>query len=360
MRILLAVDGSRSADRARDLVAALPWREGGQVRIVSVAPTRHEILGVPWSLARRPTPTRPRTRSIRVHRDALDDGRARDPLCPVATSSSSRSSSVVGPARSSSTRLARWSADLIVVGHRGHGPLGVDAPRVRIGRGRRPRAVPRPRRPRRSARADRAGRRRLLPRPDRRVRGPRVAALQRAAGHRRDASPRTASRARGAIAPMLYADTMTGYTVAIVGGRARARRLTECEAAAKRLRDGGFDAIAEVREGDAGPPDHRQCPRARRRDHRGRDPRPDAAAPARPRQRRAERPAPRPVLGPRRSRGSATQRRPHRATARGARDGRRVRLIPLPADRPDGAPRGSHPGMTFSWRYAERSGMLRA
>lgn len=38
MRILLAVDGSASSDRARDLVAALPWHEGGAVRIVSVAP----------------------------------------------------------------------------------------------------------------------------------------------------------------------------------------------------------------------------------------------------------------------------------------------------------------------------------
>ena len=39
MRILLAVDGSRSSDRARDLVAALPWQEGGRVRIVSVVPS---------------------------------------------------------------------------------------------------------------------------------------------------------------------------------------------------------------------------------------------------------------------------------------------------------------------------------
>ena len=33
MRILLAIDGSPSADRALDLVAALPWRDGGRVMV---------------------------------------------------------------------------------------------------------------------------------------------------------------------------------------------------------------------------------------------------------------------------------------------------------------------------------------
>ena len=47
MRILLAVDGSRSSDRARDLVAALPWREGGRVRIISVVPTSTDLVGIP-------------------------------------------------------------------------------------------------------------------------------------------------------------------------------------------------------------------------------------------------------------------------------------------------------------------------
>ena len=43
MRILLAVDGSRAADQARDLVAALPLGKGGLVRIVGVAPSPAEF-----------------------------------------------------------------------------------------------------------------------------------------------------------------------------------------------------------------------------------------------------------------------------------------------------------------------------
>jgi hypothetical protein len=35
MRILLAVDGSPSATRARDLVASLPWPEGSVVRVLA-------------------------------------------------------------------------------------------------------------------------------------------------------------------------------------------------------------------------------------------------------------------------------------------------------------------------------------
>ena len=72
MRILLAVDGSRSADQARDLVAALPWQEGGLVRIVSVAPTRSELLGVPWTVALPADANELEDEVLRSHRDALD------------------------------------------------------------------------------------------------------------------------------------------------------------------------------------------------------------------------------------------------------------------------------------------------
>jgi hypothetical protein len=45
MRILFATDGSRSADRARDLVTSIPWPEGSVLRVVSVAsPSRPDIL----------------------------------------------------------------------------------------------------------------------------------------------------------------------------------------------------------------------------------------------------------------------------------------------------------------------------
>jgi nucleotide-binding universal stress UspA family protein len=118
MRILLAIDGSSSSDHARDLVAALPWREGGDVRIVSVAPTFTELLGV----AR--TATVPRdireleSETVRIHRRALDtaDREIRSAHADVAIQSlllrGRPASTIVEQARA-------MEADLIVVGHRG-------------------------------------------------------------------------------------------------------------------------------------------------------------------------------------------------------------------------------------------------
>ncbi len=57
MRILLAVDGSRSSDRARDLVAALPSLDGGHLRIVSVVPTETDQQ-VSLSLVERTSSTK--------------------------------------------------------------------------------------------------------------------------------------------------------------------------------------------------------------------------------------------------------------------------------------------------------------
>jgi nucleotide-binding universal stress UspA family protein len=120
MRILLATDGSRTADQARDLVAALPWREGGRVRIVSVAPTRTDLLGVPWVVDVQPDADRVEEEALRVHRDALETAEREI--------SSARSDVVIEPilvrgrAASSIVDEARsMPADLIVVGHRGHG-----------------------------------------------------------------------------------------------------------------------------------------------------------------------------------------------------------------------------------------------
>ena len=120
MRILLATDGSPAAGQARDLVAALPWREGGHVRIVSVAPTRAEILGVPWAVDALPDADQLEEDVLRAHRDALETAEREI--------RSARSDLVIEPVlvrgRAASAILdeARaMPADLIVVGHRGHG-----------------------------------------------------------------------------------------------------------------------------------------------------------------------------------------------------------------------------------------------
>ena len=120
MRILLATDGSPAADQARDLVAALPWREGGRVRIVSVAPTRTDLLGGPWAVNVLPDADQLEEEVLRVHRDALE--------AAEREISSARSDVVIEPvlirgrAASAIVDEARtMPADLIVVGHRGHG-----------------------------------------------------------------------------------------------------------------------------------------------------------------------------------------------------------------------------------------------
>ena len=74
MRILLATDGSRSAERARDLVAAMPLPAGSTVRIVSVAPRGANIAasGSPET-AHEPEEDRYRDPDARVHAVALAD-----------------------------------------------------------------------------------------------------------------------------------------------------------------------------------------------------------------------------------------------------------------------------------------------
>ncbi len=119
MRILLATDGSRAADQARDLVAALPWREGGRLRIVSVAPTRSDLLGVPWTVDVQPDADRIEDETLRVHRDALETAEreirsARSDLVIESILVRGRpASAIVDEARA-------MPADLVVVGHRGH------------------------------------------------------------------------------------------------------------------------------------------------------------------------------------------------------------------------------------------------
>jgi len=246
MRILLAVDGSRSADRARDLVAALPWREGGRVRIVSVAPTGADLMGMPWSIAAAPDGGELESDVLRIHRNALDTAEreirsARSDLVIEPIMLRGRAASlIVEEARS-------MPADLVVVGHRGHGRwesmlLGSVSAEV----------------------VDHAPCPVLVARGE--GLGPIVLADDRSLHARaaeavvtdwplfsglpitvvtvaEDGFPYAAS-----VAPLGYVDAIEGYAQ----GTAAERRATtaECEAAAARLRRAGLDASAEVREGD--------------------------------------------------------------------------------------------------------------
>jgi nucleotide-binding universal stress UspA family protein len=120
MRILLAIDGSASSDRALDLVSALPWHDGGRVRIVTVAPCRTDILGVPWSLSATTDAIETEEETLRTYRAALDAAErelrsVRGDLVIEPVLLRGRPASVIVD------EGRQMAADLIVVGHRGHG-----------------------------------------------------------------------------------------------------------------------------------------------------------------------------------------------------------------------------------------------
>lgn len=102
MRILLAIDGSPSSDKARDLVAALPWREGGLVRIVTVAPDVDDLdASVLGSYEDALETAEREIRSAHAHLVI-------EPVLVLG-----RPASVIVDA------AAAMGADLIVIGHRG-------------------------------------------------------------------------------------------------------------------------------------------------------------------------------------------------------------------------------------------------
>jgi nucleotide-binding universal stress UspA family protein len=120
MRILLAVDGSIPADQAVDLLATFPWTGDDRLRILSVAPSQGDVLGVPWG---KPPPTdAPEIEDavLRVHRDAIERAEAgirstRAGLSIEPVLARGRAASVIVD------QAGEFGADLVVVGHRGLG-----------------------------------------------------------------------------------------------------------------------------------------------------------------------------------------------------------------------------------------------
>jgi nucleotide-binding universal stress UspA family protein len=121
MKILLAVDGSVSSDRAVEMVVTRPWPAGTEIEILSVAHTR-----MPWI----PEPTLALTAA---HETALDDQRqlARAHVESVgrriasATSGIEVSAKVVdgSPEGMILAEAEHWGADLIVMGSHGRGAV---------------------------------------------------------------------------------------------------------------------------------------------------------------------------------------------------------------------------------------------
>ncbi|MFH0750594.1 MAG: universal stress protein [Chloroflexota bacterium] len=120
MRILLALDGSPSADRARALVVSLAWPEGTTVRIVAALDVAPALWGGPWIPAipvdadhMEEEAVGELTRVLQEARPALE---AAGLTVEAELIRGRPSAGIVEDAK-------LWGPDLIVVGSRGHGPV---------------------------------------------------------------------------------------------------------------------------------------------------------------------------------------------------------------------------------------------
>ncbi len=120
MRILLALDGSPSADRAGTLVASLAWPAGSTIRIVAALDVAPALWGGPWIPAipvdadqLEEEAVSELTRVLQEARPALE---AAGLTVEAELLRGRPSAAIVDDAR-------RWGPDLVVVGSRGHGPM---------------------------------------------------------------------------------------------------------------------------------------------------------------------------------------------------------------------------------------------
>lgn len=120
MRILLSLDGSPSADRARALVASLPWPEGSLVRVVAALDVAPALWGGPWIPAIPADADALEEDAVveltRVLREAQPTLEAAGLTVEAELLRGRPSSAIVDDAK-------LWGPDLIVVGSRGHGPV---------------------------------------------------------------------------------------------------------------------------------------------------------------------------------------------------------------------------------------------
>jgi nucleotide-binding universal stress UspA family protein len=120
MRVLFATDGSRAADRARDLLPRLTWPAGTRFCVVFALQDRFEPFGTPISVTPSAGPASVED-DLRRHADiTLDDAErtleATGHAVERLTVRGRTASAILDEAKS-------WKADLVVVGNRGHGPI---------------------------------------------------------------------------------------------------------------------------------------------------------------------------------------------------------------------------------------------
>lgn len=120
MRILLAVDGSPSATRARDLVASLPWPAGSVVRVLAALDIAPALWGGPWIPAIPAGAEAYEAEALRELTSVIEIARA-----PLEAAGLTVETDLVRgtPALAIPEETRLWKPDLTVVGSRGHGAL---------------------------------------------------------------------------------------------------------------------------------------------------------------------------------------------------------------------------------------------
>jgi nucleotide-binding universal stress UspA family protein len=121
MRVLLAIDGSISSDKARDLVASLPFPDGSTIRVVGVLEHGPELFGLPWipvtpeggATVEQQLVTRFMDALLTAERDITRPGISVDHV--LLRGHAARA--IVDEARQA-------GAELVVLGSRGHGAIG--------------------------------------------------------------------------------------------------------------------------------------------------------------------------------------------------------------------------------------------
>jgi len=120
VRILVATDGSASADHARDLVGSVPWPVPTTIRLVSAIDEGPALFGSPW------IPAVPAD-ADRYEDEAVDHLRGVLVRGAVALAGPDRVVETVllraSPARAIVEEMREWAPDLVVLGSRGHGPV---------------------------------------------------------------------------------------------------------------------------------------------------------------------------------------------------------------------------------------------
>src|SRR6478752_1435215 len=121
MKALIAIDGSRESSNAVDLAASLDWAPGSRLEILTVAPTDVDLYGGPFAEFEDFGPMDELHRRMKSERDAiLNEAVARLGRDDLDVSARSPEG---GPASMIVWEADWMSADLIILGARGHGAV---------------------------------------------------------------------------------------------------------------------------------------------------------------------------------------------------------------------------------------------